>query len=173
MKNMLIIFLVLFSSVVYAGDSHMEITSDGIVGFSKQSAVSVYANYPLSNIPNDNPQKVVLNDVKFDVQGEWDTVSGTYTAKENGIYMIVGYINWSESSWISGKLYSASIRKNGLPTESSNMSGYKAGNHRLGVYVHDVVELNAYDTIELYASHIDGTNNADVHSASLKIIKLQ
>ena len=69
--------------------SLIEASKTGILSFPLQSRVGAYKSAASANVTGDNTEyKVVFDTEQYDIQSEYDTATGEFTAKETGIYEI-------------------------------------------------------------------------------------
>jgi len=137
-----------------SGNKWLSVATSGIVGLPKQSAVRVYLSTS-QDIPDQTVSIVQLDTVVFDIQNEFDTTTHRFTASEDGVYLIVGKLEWSGSSVVADKKYQVRILKNGGRIALSDAHASHVG--YITSIVACVYQLNAGDYIELTAFHDAGT----------------
>lgn len=131
------------------------LSSDGIVTLPKQSFVIVYANTS-QNILKDTLTQIQLNVEIYDVQGEFDTGTYRFTAKEAGVYSVVSTIRWSALT-ASGRILN-DLFKNGALYQSSET--YATIGSYQNTDCQTIMYLAANDYIESYAYQSTGATQA-------------
>ena len=80
--------------VFASGTTALRVNTDGTVSLPKQSAMKAYASVT-QPVNSDVYTVVSLNTVDWDVQGEFNTSTYAFTAKQSGYYLICANIYWN------------------------------------------------------------------------------
>lgn len=140
------------------------LTDKGILNLPNQSAV-IINSVGVQNIASDVVNKLsALTSDMVDRQSEW--ANSTFTAKESGIYYVRAFLDWGST----------------VPSNSSAIYLYKNGtNYNVAITIAGVaryvdgsclVQLNAGDTLELYALQSSGGTQKTLAASRIEIAKL-
>jgi hypothetical protein len=150
-----------FSSGSYTDDIYLLASKDDKKGISDINPVSqsflAYNNANQNIVAQTGPQKVNFQLELFDNSGNWDNSTSTFTAGEDGGYQfkvqfnytVVGFTSANDARTLNIRIY-----KNGSEEEvgSFNLQGSTSG---LLNYTSTVINLDAADTVEIYASYTE------------------
>jgi len=129
-----------------AGVEAFDLDNNGIRNLPKQSASSGYRSGDVT-IPSGVYTKIMLNAESYDVQNEFDTTNGKYTASTAGRYLVVSKLRYT-SSLVATKRYMNYIFKNGAQLATTGLC-FAGGD---AIYVQNVaiISLAASDYLELW-----------------------
>ena len=128
------------------GTQAFVLDSAGIRSLPQQAASLGYRNGNV-NIPTITLTKIILNAESYDVQNEFDTTNGTYTASTSGSYLVVAKLRYT-TSLVATKRYMNYIYRNGVQLVTTGLC-FAGGD---AIYVQNVaiVSLSADDYLELW-----------------------
>jgi hypothetical protein len=141
----------------------MRSTTTGIIDFPLQSRFGAYKSATAANATGDNTEvQVIFDTEQYDVQGEYDTATGIFTATRAGIYDLDFCIELNNlgAAHITGL---AKITHNVTDIALYNFNPYNMCNAGSVMYhVCRKVNLGAADTIKIYITVGGGAKTVGV-----------
>jgi len=141
-------------SASMSGNEWLSVATSGIVGLPKQSAVNARLS-SAQDIPDQTETVVQLSTKVFDRQNEFDTTNYRFTASEDGIYLVLGRVEWNGSTIVADKKYQVRIKKNGDWVALGDVHSSHA--EYLTSVAFAILELDSGDYVELTVWHNTGS----------------
>ncbi len=149
-----------------------EVKSSGVIDLPKQSGMLVKGVGQSIPSGTSTPTQVVFsNTVEYDIQGEWDTGTDSFTAKNDGKYLINAMITYDE---IAGDKFTYfNLLKNGVNEMRNFMTtGSTASQTIQSNSISIVLDLAVDDIITLTTRHGDSTSRSLNNNSFISINKI-
>ena len=128
-------------------DTTLNATDDGVINMPKQSGFSAYLSSNQSL--NANGQRTIIFDTEnYDIQGEYNTANGIFTAKEAGIYQLNTRLQINTEA---DKIYIAYVIVGSTDTATDRKHATIADSMTVGIST--ILQLSAGDTVTIKALH--------------------
>ena len=128
--------------------------------------MSAYLSADQENITDSTITTVQLDTESYDVAGNFDTATYTFTAPQNGYYLITAQVAWKTGTVVADKIWGALLYNGatGIATAYCHSSNTGA----LRVQIHRQTFLESGNTVLLKAYHEAGVNTPDIRGDSVK-----